>query len=239
MANTFLRAEWRKLILANYAVEPALLLPYLPAGTELDFWENTCYVSMVGFLFLNTRVLGIPIPFHRDFEEVNLRFYVRRFDGDQWRRGVVFIKEIVPRHAITLVANTLYGEHYATMPMRHQWLAETDSQNITYAWKQNQWHELSVKAGLRAHAIEVGSEAEFITEHYWGYTKHRNKTSEYEVTHPRWEVYPVISSRISIDFGQLYGPDFTFLNQERPKSVMLAEGSAIEVKMKGALDRPF
>jgi uncharacterized protein len=235
MASTFLKAEWRKLILANYEVDPAVLRPYLPQGTELDIWQGTCYVSMVGFMFLNTRVLGIPVPFHRNFEEVNLRFYVRRFDGDQWRRGVVFIQEIVPRHAITLVANTLYGEHYATMPMRHEWLAEVDSQNITYAWEKNQWHTLSVKAGLQAQSIEVGSEAEFITEHYWGYTKHRRHTSEYEVAHPRWEVYPIISSQISIDFGLMYGPDFAHLSSDSPKSIMLAEGSAIEVKMKGAL----
>ena len=44
-----------------------------------------CYVSLVGFMFKNTRLLNIPIPFHTDFEEVNLRFYVKHFDGNEWK----------------------------------------------------------------------------------------------------------------------------------------------------------
>ena len=111
---SFLKAEWRKLVLINYAVDPALLKKYLPYKTELDFWNNTCYVSLVGFLFVNTKMLGLKIPFHVNFEEVNLRFYVKHLDKGEWKRGVIFLKEIVPKAAITIVANTLYGEHYQT-----------------------------------------------------------------------------------------------------------------------------
>ncbi len=121
MQPTFLTAEWRYLIMANYEIAPAGLEAFVPRGTELDLWQGRCYISLVGFLFVNTRVMGLSIPFHRNFEEVNLRFYVRRWDGEAWKRGVVFIKEIVPRRAITAVANTLYGEKYATLSMRHRW----------------------------------------------------------------------------------------------------------------------
>jgi uncharacterized protein YqjF (DUF2071 family) len=75
----------------NYEVEPERLMPLVPKGTELDTHDGKTFVSMVGFLFLNTRVMGLAIPFHRDFEEINLRFYVRRKAEDGWRRGVVFV----------------------------------------------------------------------------------------------------------------------------------------------------
>jgi uncharacterized protein len=136
MARTFLQAEWRKLVMANYLVEPKLLEPYLPSKTELDLWNNGCYLSLVGFMFLDTKVKGFKIPFHTDFEEVNLRFYVRFKDNGTWKRGVVFIKEIVPKQALTFVANTIYGEKYETMPMAHSWTKEADKQTIEYKWQK-------------------------------------------------------------------------------------------------------
>jgi uncharacterized protein len=237
---SFLKAEWRKLAMANYVVSPELLLPYLPAHTELDFWEDRCYVSLVGFMFVNTRVLGIPVPFHVNFEEANLRFYVRcqdRQEPNQWKRGVVFIKEIVPRAAITWVANTLYKEHYQTLPMRHRWTQDDDTLLVEYAWKKNQkWHTISLRTEKDLQPIEAGSEAEFITEHYWGYTRlNQDKTSEYEVGHPRWEQYPLIDYQVDIDFGSVYGKEFAFLNQLTPHSVFLAEGSPIRVEGKSIL----
>lgn len=230
----FLSAQWLNLALANYAVPPAALQPFLPAKTELDTWNDTCYVSLVGFLFKNTRLLGIPIPFHVNFEEVNLRFYVRYRDGDTWKRGVVFVKEIVPRPALTFVANTLYREHYATMPMRHRWTETGQSRQVEYAWKcQGLWQSLALTAEKIAQPILDGSEAEFITEHYWGYTRiNPHTTFEYEVTHPRWDIYPVTDSVIQVDFEKVYGKSFAPLNDMEPLSVMLAKGSAITVENK-------
>ena len=231
---SFLRAEWRKLALANFQVDPEILKHLVPARTELDLWENTCYVSLVGFMFVNTRLLGIKIPFHVNFEEVNLRFYVRFKEGVKWKRGVVFVKEIVPKWALTLVANTLYKEHYQTLPMRHNWSIGSEGQEIVYEWKtEGEWQTFAVKADRYPSLIEAGSEAEFITEHYWGYTRvQEDKTYEYQVTHPRWEQYLVRESRIEVDFGKVYGDRFRFLNDQEPLSVMLAEGSEITVEKK-------
>jgi uncharacterized protein YqjF (DUF2071 family) len=229
---SFLSAEWRKLVLANYAVDPSILQALVPHGVELDSWNDTCYVSLVGFLFQNTRVLGLPIPFHRTFPEVNLRFYVRKQMSDgSYRRGVVFVREIVPLPAITLVANTLYKEHYATMPMRYG-IHGRAGLRVRYEWKhQGFWNHLIVNAKDVAEAMPPGSEPEFITEHYWGYTRvGEDRTSEYEVRHPRWEVYPVGAYEICCQFGKLYGERFSFLEQATPVSVMLAEGSAITVE---------
>lgn len=232
MKNNFLKAEWRKLLMVNYAVDAKLLEKYVPFGTELDLWNDTCYVSLVGFMFLNTTVKGIRVPFHINFEEVNLRFYVKYQDGDESKRGVVFIKEIVPRRALTFIANTLYGENYETLPMAHHWSMEKDQQSVSYRWKkQNRWHVFEANAALDSVAIAANSEAEFITEHFWGYTKINSKvTSEYQVEHRRWEHYPIINYKIDVDFEVIYGREFAFLNAAAPVSVFLAEGSEIAVR---------
>ncbi|QDT00422.1 YqjF family protein [Adhaeretor mobilis] len=114
-----LRAQWRQLVMINYEVDPEVVEPLVPAGTEIDFWEGKTYLSMVGFLFLNTRIFGLPIPWHINFEEVNLRFYVKRQGPEGWRRGVVFVRELVPRWAIAFVARKLYAEKYWSTRMSH------------------------------------------------------------------------------------------------------------------------
>jgi uncharacterized protein len=231
MAKTFLQAEWRKLVMANYSVDPKILAPYLPAKTELDLWKGTCYVSLVGFMFMNTKVKGFSIPFHIDFEEVNLRFYVRYQHENEWRRGVVFIKEIVPRPALSFIANTLYNEHYETLPMNHSWKQDADALHIEYRWKKKTWNSISVTTGTGLMPIAIGSEEEFITEHYWGYTKiNEFKTAEYGVEHPRWNVYKTKSFNIDVDFADVYGNEFGELRHAQPVSVFVAEGSDILVK---------
>ncbi|HOX82744.1 MAG TPA: DUF2071 domain-containing protein, partial [Chryseolinea sp.] len=231
MAKTFLQAEWRKLVLANYSVDPKVLDPYLPHKTEVDLWKGRCYVSLVGFMFQDTKVLGFKIPFHIHFEEVNLRFYVRYNDNGEWKRGVVFIKEIVPKPALTFVANTLYKENYETMPMAHSWEEKDEFLTVEYRWKKENWNSLKVRTGVERYKIEKGSEEEFITEHYWGYTKiNEGRTSEYGVEHPRWEVYRTKEYRVDVDFKNTYGSNFAFLKNEIPKSVFLTEGSEILVK---------
>ena len=228
---SFLKAEWRKLALANYVIDPSILEPYLPLGTQLDLWNGRCYVSLVGFMFLNTRVLGIKVPWHVNFEEVNLRFYVTFEENNELKRGVVFVKEIVPKPIVTFVANRVYREHYQTLKMDHVWTTETNQQEVEYRWRKNaQWNRFQVIAETHPHPMEQGSETEFITEHYWGYSQHPTYTIEYEVTHPKWDAYRVLDHSIELDFGQVYGADFSFLNHMEPVSVMLAEGSAITVE---------
>ena len=229
---SFLKAEWRKLAIANYVIDEQLLQPYLPYHTELDQWKGETYVSLIGFMFVNTKILGLKIPFHTNFEEVNLRFYVKYKEEGQWKRGVVFIKEIVPRSAITFVANTFYNENYVTQKMNHFWDKTDKEQIIKYQWQhKNQWQSITLNTALEALPIPAGSKTEFITEHYWGYTKIGEKTtSEYEVRHPRWLSYKVNSYDIDVDFGLVYGSSFQTLNNVKPVSVMLAEGSEISVE---------
>lgn len=233
-SESFLEAEWENLALFNYEADKAVLEKYVPAGTVIDTWNNKCYASLVGFMFKNTTVLGLKFPFHINFEEVNLRFYVKRLEDGEWKRGVVFIKEIVPKKAITFIANTLYQEHYETQQMDHEVIEKKNTNTFIYQWKNaDKWNTIQVETTKIPTAIEAGSEAEFITEHYFGYTKiNQNTTFEYEVTHPVWKQLEVLHHNIDIDFEKTYGRDFEFLQNAKPISVFLAKGSKITVQNK-------
>ena len=217
--------------MANYAVEPSLLAGRVPPGTTLDFHDGKCFVSLVAFMFLDVRVLKIPVPFHVNFEEVNLRFYVKRETPNETKRGVVFIKEIVPRFAIATVARVFYGEPYEAWRMSH---SKTENE-LNYAWwKADCANQIKVGIGENLGVPDTDSHGEFIIEHYWGYTKRgENRTDEYKVEHPKWEVFSVSDYKIAVDFGRLYGAEFAFLSEAKPHSIFMAKGSPIAV-YKGA-----
>ena len=223
----FLTAEWRDLIMANYEVDPSLLQPHVPAGTKLDLHEGKCFVSLVGFMFLNTCVLGLPTPFHVNFEEVNLRFYVVRETENEVRRGVVFVKEIVPRYAIAQVARRLYGEPYECWKMSNT----RDDRSVNYQWKNKACsNSITVDRGENLGVPAAGSHGEFVIEHYWGYTKRgKERTDEYKVEHPKWELFAANEPNIAVDFGGTYGKKFAFLSDQQPFSLLLAKGSKIAV----------
>jgi uncharacterized protein YqjF (DUF2071 family) len=232
MTNTtptrFLTARWERLLMLNYEIDPALLRDRVPVGTELDLWDGRCFVSMVGFHFLDTRVLGIAVPFHRDFLEVNLRFYVKRDTGSEVRRGVVFVKEIVPRLALALVANVVYNENYIALPMA---FAESE-QALSYAWThRGERCELKATRQGDPSLPGEGSEEQFITEHYWGYASQRDgSTMEYQVEHPPWRVTRGVDGVLTGDVSRLYGAELAPLLKGAPSSCFIAEGSPIVVR---------
>jgi uncharacterized protein len=234
-ATVFLTAEWRWLAMLNYEIAPDIVAPFVPAGTELDVYQGRVLVSMVGFRFQKTRVGGIPIPFHRNFEEVNLRFYVRRKVNGEWRRGVVFIKELVPRFAIAWVARTFYNENYVALPMSHHLEKAADVsegiKSIQYGWRfAGEENYLKLTTLGSPVPIRPGTEQEFITEHYWGYAVQRNgTTAEYQVEHPRWRVWETESASLHCDVTGLYGERFCKPLSGPPASAFLAEGSAVKV----------
>jgi uncharacterized protein YqjF (DUF2071 family) len=221
--GAFLTARWRHLAMLNYEVDARLLEPYVPKGVEIDLWQGRAYVTLVGFLFLRTRVLGVPVPFHRNFEEVNLRVYVRRGD----RRGVTFIREIVPRRAIAWVARTVYRENYVCLPMRHR----IENTKAEYGWRYHgNWSRITVYTAEPPRPLAPGSHEEFIAEHYWGYTRRSADSSdEYRVEHPPWLVRASDAATFEGSVAGLYPEEFGFLNRCRPESAFVAEGSAVAV----------
>jgi len=218
----------------NYAVEPSVLRSYVPAGTELDLWNGIAFVSLVGFLFSNTRLLHFSVPGHRNFEEVNLRFYVRRNVDGEVRRGVTFIREIVPRAAIAFVARRAYNEPYVALPMRHEYgdVAQNGAPStVKYGWRfSDRWTSMDVRpVGSGVPAVD-GSQEEFITEHYWGYTRQRDgATFEYRVMHAPWRIWSVDDAQLAGDLAPLYGAEFASILGGPRVSAFLADGSPVTV----------
>jgi uncharacterized protein len=230
--RAFLTARWESLVLLNYACPPALLEPLVPRGTELDTWEGTPIISLVGFLFLDTRVRGLAIPCHRDFEEVNLRFYVRREAEGESRRAVVFIRELVPRLAIATVAKRVYNEPYTAVPMHHDVVLDPRTGgSASYAWRYDGTaFSLSAAASGPAVSPDTASEAEFITEHYWGYTRQRDGgTAEYRVAHDPWQIWTATRSRFAGAAESLYGSAFANVLRDGPRSAYVAVGGSVTV----------
>lgn len=233
MLKPFLAANWRYLAMLSFAADPRLLEPLVPHGTELDFHHGDTFLSIVGFLFLDTRVMGLPIPRHRDFEEVNLRFYVRRKNLDEWRRGVVFIRELVPRRAIAIVARAFYGEPYQALPMRHDFVPDGDRFSVTYQWRRGtRWETLAMSAAGAPQNSGQGSQEEFLTEHYWGYTATGSGLSEYRVEHARWKIWSAETWKFDADVSALYGPQFVEPLAQQPVSAFIAEGSPVVVQQR-------
>lgn len=217
--------------MANYAIDPAILKPYLPAGTELDTFNNDCLISLVGFEFNNVKIKSVSIPFHTHFPEVNLRFYVKHKMGTEYRRGVVFVSEIVPKPAIAWVAKTLFKEKYQAMSMKFANALEPPHLSVEYNWQfRKKWNALSVKAESQAVPMDPGSVQSFIFDHYFGYSAINNQSSyEYAVEHPSWNVHPVLRYAVFCDFEKLYGKNFAFLSNQDPVHVFLADGSDVAV----------
>jgi len=236
--TAFLSAEWKHLAMLNYEVEAAFLSKFVPRRTELDCWNGRVFLSLVGFRFLKTRVRGIAIPFHSNFDEVNLRFYVRRQHGSEVRRGVVFIREIVPRGAIAMVARVLYNENYIALRMAHEIKSNGGILDVSYCWRRaDRWSMMRLEATGVPQALREGSEEQFITEHHWGYTAQRDgSTLEYRVEHPSWRVWKARRAEFSGDVEALYGRELAQVLQRPPDSAFLAEGSEVQVMRGRRLD---
>jgi len=228
-SRIFLTAEWRNLLMLNYAVDPALLRPFVPADTELDSFAGKTFLSLIGFQFNRTRVLGFAIPFYQNFEEVNVRFYVRRGE----KRGVVFIRELVPKRAVAFVARWAFNEKYLRVPMSHriETRAGGDIASAEFAWRYGQEQfRMSAETEGAGYFAPVGSESQFITEHYWGYAAQQDGGSlEYEVQHPQWRVWETKRAGFSGDAAGLYGAEIARVLARQPDSAFLAEGSAVTV----------
>lgn len=220
----------------NYEADPAIIAPFVPRGTEIDTFEGRAYISMVGFLFLNTRVLGLRIPFHMNFEEVNLRTYVRFKGPEGWRRGVVFVKEIVPRRAIAWAARVLYNENYVSHPMHHYVVLGTGDQNrrdvVEYGWRiDDEWQMMRATPTGEPNALSPGTESEFIAEHYWGYTGQRDGgTVEYQVEHAPWRVWNTRDASLECNVAAMYGDQFAEALEGAPRSAFVADGSPVTVR---------
>lgn len=241
-ARPFLTARWTDLVMLNFVVPEELIASLAPTGTEPDLFDSMAYASIVGFRFTNIRVLGIPIPGHSAFDEVNLRYYVKRIVDGGVRRGVVFVREIAPRRAVAIIANRIYNESYITCPMqstltKHH-AALTAGDTLQYTWRSpaiprfnGQCHNVLRATVASSLALPAeNSLDEFIIEHYYGYTRGRDgHTREYRVAHEPWRVAEAANVVWSCDLATTYGEPFAKYLSGTPASALVAEGSHVEV----------
>ena len=232
--TTFLKANWEHIIMANYEINPEILVPFLPKGVTLDLFEGKAYVSLVGFMFKKTKLFNMPIPWLGTFEEINLRFYVKRNEGASIKRGVVFINETIPYKLVAWMANKLYKEHYTVVPTKHNFNKTEQNQQLKFEWLLNKkWNSILVETETQSKAMEPNSFEEFIYEHYYGYTKvNESATEEYRLQHPSWAVYKVNDYKIDCHFSEMYGDPFSVLNHTQPRAVFVAKGSSVKVAWK-------
>lgn len=225
------------MISANYVVDPDLIKKYIPKGTELELYNDTCYVSLVAFLYSNTKLMKVPVPFHRKFEEINLRVYVKRkIDENEWRSEVVFPKLYFPKRAVSIVANSIYKENYETRRMRHSWSEDADALHTSYGIKKQGWHQISIVTGKEAQAVKEDTPEHLFSKHYWGTAQiNDKKCTVYEVDRSEWKIYETLESDVSFDFGTVFGDEFSHLSNAQPESVQLFDGSPVTVYRKAVL----
>jgi uncharacterized protein len=232
--TVFLKANWENIIMVNYEIDPVILQPFLPKGVKLDLYEGKAYISLVGFMFKDTKLFNIPIPLLGTFEEINLRFYVIRKDGNQTKRGVVFINETIPYPIVAWMANKLYKEHYTVVPTKHEISFDDSIQKVKFEWLLNKkWNSIYVEAETKSERMQNESLQQFIYEHYYGYTKINDQTTEeYQLQHPSWRIHNVSKYQVDCDFEAMYGASFSVLNHTKPTAVFIAEGSQVKVNWK-------
>ena len=227
MRNDFLVANWENLVVATFETERKLLQPFVPPGTELNDWNGRCCMSLVAFMFSNTSLMGIPCPFYRSFEELNLRFYVRRKEGSTWKKGVVFIKEIVPAKLIGWAGKLFYRENFISLSMRHAIYTGTNSQHVEYYWMlKKQTNYLKIQSSLLPAIPGANTLDTFISAHYTAFTrKGANRTLSFTIQHTPWKVYPALAFDMRIDARVLYGDGFAEAFQQKPLAAFLMDGS--------------
>lgn len=230
----FLKANWENIIMANYEIDPNILKSFLPKGVEIDLFNGKAYISLVGFMFKKTKLFNIPIPYLGTFEEINLRFYVVRREGNTTKRGVVFINETITYPIVAWMANKLYKEHYTVVPTRHKITNSGDFKKVNFEWALNKkWNSIYVEASNESAVMKKDTLEQFIYDHYYGYTKiDSDKTEEYRLQHPSWKTNEVFNYKIDCDFNAMYGNCFSFLNHTEPETVYIAEGSLVKVEWK-------
>lgn len=238
-ARTLITANWKNLVSANYIVNPKLLQKHLPFGTELDYFNGNCYVSLVAFKYTQTQLNKISIPFHSEFEEVNLRIYVKKkIAPNKYQYGVAFPKLFFPKKALTLYAKLVYKEDYSTLKMKY--LHETMENNffLKYSIKNHIWHDIKIIAEKTPSIPLIGSSDEYFNKHFWGYSRVNDSTStEYELIRDEWSVHKINEWDIKVDFKSLFGDDFDFLKHLKPESITLSNGSKVEINSPGRIIR--
>lgn len=232
-----LTAEWRHLAFLNYVVDPTLLAPHLPAGVELDSYNGEHYLSVVGLLFQKLKLLGISLPDHQSFAQINCQFYVRRKKGKGWRRGVTFLRQIIPQELTAKVGRAVGRGNYLRTPTHHEISFEGGSVDhmgrpisdgvVKYGWGEGESERLEMRTTGLPQPTGFGPQEQFLSQRLWSYTARGPRTIEMRVEHPEWFYWEAGSTSLAADPESLGAGVFAEILKAPPESAFLAKGSKV------------
>ena len=228
--KVLMTARFSEVVAVNFQIDPKVLAPRIPKGLELDFYKGETYVSLVAMMLRDVRVWGIPIHIATGFEELNMRFYVRRKDGDGYQRGACFIKDYVSSGAAAWILGSLFKADFHKIKMKHDNTGFADDgesvPSVDYRWKVgDHWNRLRIKARSKVQKTGSDTKVGFILNHNNEYSSRKGKTLEYRATHPTWTVWDAAQANFTCDVKTLFGQEFEKPLSKRPASVFVASGS--------------
>lgn len=224
-------SEFRKVALLNYMIPPEVVEKYLPDHTKPDYYNGECMISLVGFQVPNLKVAGVKMPLLKDFDEIDLQIYVKRFDGAKWQKGVVVISRIFAHPIGEPLANTFLRTNYSSMPVTATTKETQESLEVKYSWKYKDLEQkFRVKSNKLAAPYDKGTEAAFVLDRPFGFIKSEDEIYQYEIKHVDWHLYSVEEYSVDVDFSLQFDPAFNILNGQNPHSVILTEGSTVEIR---------
>lgn len=224
-------SEFRKVALLNYIVPPEVVEKYLPKYTKPDFYNGNCFISLVGFQVKKLKVSDVKVPLIKDFDEIDLQIYVKRFDGARWVKGVVIISRIFDQPGAATLTNTLFKTNYTSMPTTSEVNETEEGLEVKYSWQLNgKEQSFSVKSNNLAAPYDKDTEAAFILDRSLGFIKAgEEETFQYTINHASWHLYTVEEYAVDVDFSRQFDPVLNILNTMVPQSVILTEGSTVEI----------
>ena len=195
-----MRMIWSDLLFAHWAVDPALVRPYVPPGLELDCWQGEAWLGVVPFAMRGIRLRGVPpVPGTSAFLELNLRTYVT----DGRRPGVYFFSLDAASRAAVRAARLGFHLPYfdARMSLRRGpqgWLYYSSERTHRGA-APGRFLGRYRPVGEPARAVP-GSLEHWLTERYCLYAVDRGRRVwRGEIHHEPWPLHPAELELMQMD----------------------------------------
>ena len=231
MLKLSISSEFRKVALLNYIIPQEVIEKYLPKHTKPDLYNGNCFISLVGFQVKKLKLNDVKVPLIKDFDEIDLQIYVKHFNGASWEKGVVVISRIFDQPGLAPLTNTIFQTNYISHPSKSEVKEDQHGLEVKYSWQfDGKEQSFSVKSNNLAAPYDKGTEAAFILDRSLGFIRvTEEETLKYPVTHASWHLYTVEEYAVDVDFSRQYDPALNLLNSRIPHSVILTEGSTVEI----------
>jgi uncharacterized protein YqjF (DUF2071 family) len=214
-------------VLLTFEAPEELVRAQLPPGVDVDRWSGRAHVSLVALQMVDVRVLGWRIPGFTAHPQVNFRVYARQGA----HAAVSFVRELVPSWLIAAVGRRRYNEPFRTAWIETRVESRADRVQAEYRFgPEGPRYRTAVTGSPQAAVPPETSFEHYLKERTHGCRSDRTgRLQMFRVEHAPWAVREVQTVDYEVDFGQLYGRAWEFLNSSRPVSVIFAVGSDVRV----------